>query len=218
MLIIDGHNLIPHIPGLSLDQLDDEEKLIGLLQPYARSSRKKIIVFFDNAPPGKGGERAYGSIRAFFVRAGQTADDAIGQFLSGLGKTARNVTVISSDRQVRANARALHATVTSSEAFSIELLSRSQPSGSNEQPGREAGAPTRDVSRGQGIDEWFEVFGIDPALAGQPIDLSRPKLARKKPIEKADPRRHPAPNPPDSVQGRSKKHRPHHGFTPKKPV
>ena len=54
MLVIDGHNLVPKIPGLSLHEVDDEERLLALLQAYARAKRKKIEVFFDGAPPGQG--------------------------------------------------------------------------------------------------------------------------------------------------------------------
>jgi predicted RNA-binding protein with PIN domain len=45
--LIDGHNLIPKVPGLSLSDPDDEEQLINKLSGWARISRQKIIVFFD---------------------------------------------------------------------------------------------------------------------------------------------------------------------------
>ena len=51
-LIIDGHNLIPKIPGLSLQAIDDETQLVELLGEYCRLSRRQVEVFFDNAPPG----------------------------------------------------------------------------------------------------------------------------------------------------------------------
>lgn len=41
MILIDGHNLIPKIHGLSLKMLDDEMELIQILSEYARLSRKK---------------------------------------------------------------------------------------------------------------------------------------------------------------------------------
>ena len=33
--LIDGHNLIPHVAGLSLDQLDDEDGLVALLVGFS---------------------------------------------------------------------------------------------------------------------------------------------------------------------------------------
>jgi hypothetical protein len=41
--------------------------------------------------------------------------------LAELGKRARNVVVVSSDRQVRQAARAVHAKVISSQAFAAEM-------------------------------------------------------------------------------------------------
>lgn len=119
-LIIDGHNLIPHITGLSLADPDDEEQLVKVLQEYCRLRRMTAEVFFDRAPVGEAGERRYGQVRAYFVREGMTADDAIMARLKHLGKRARNYKVVSSDRQVQAAARAVHAVVVSSEAFAAE--------------------------------------------------------------------------------------------------
>ena len=51
--IIDGHNLIPRIPDLSLQDIDDEMQLVEMLQDFCRISRKKVEVYFDNAPPGQ---------------------------------------------------------------------------------------------------------------------------------------------------------------------
>jgi predicted RNA-binding protein with PIN domain len=117
-LIIDGHNLIPRIPGLSLSDPEDEDKLIHLLQDYARIRRKSVEVYFDKAPVGQAGERRFGQVRAHFVRDTITADEAIMARLQQLGKRAKNYTVVSSDHQVRRAAQALHATVITSEDFS----------------------------------------------------------------------------------------------------
>ena len=83
--IIDGHNLIPKIPGLSLQDLDDEIQLVKMLQEFCRINRKQVEVFFDNAPPGQPVARNYGSVVARFVREGGTADRAIHNKLKRLG-------------------------------------------------------------------------------------------------------------------------------------
>ncbi len=118
--IIDGHNLIPKISGIDLSDTDDEIQLIKVLQDFCRLKRKKAIVYFDQAPPGMSGVKNYGSVRAHFVREGRTADDAIMEKLRKLAKRARNVTVVSSDRQVQRAARAAHAEVMSSNVFAKE--------------------------------------------------------------------------------------------------
>ena len=89
--LIDGHNLIPKIAGLSLSAIDDEQELINRLQAYCRRERKTVEVFFDQAPPGFAGTRAYGAVKAHFVRKGRTADEAIRLRLSLARKSCRRL-------------------------------------------------------------------------------------------------------------------------------
>ncbi len=121
MYIIDGHNLIPHVSGIALSDPDDENKLIQQLQGYCQKKRKRLVVYFDRAPAGQASVRQFGSVQAVFVREGVTADKAIMDRLAELGKRARNMIVVSSDRQVRQAARALHARVVSSKVFAAEM-------------------------------------------------------------------------------------------------
>lgn len=118
--LIDGHNLIPHIPGLSLSDPDDEHKLIKVLQEYSRIRQKKIDVYFDQAAVGWAGQANFGQVKAVYVQRGMTADQAIMNRLKKLGKRARNVLVVSSDRQVQQAACAVHASVMTSDMFSAE--------------------------------------------------------------------------------------------------
>jgi predicted RNA-binding protein with PIN domain len=145
--LIDGHNLIPKV-GLRLDSPDDEMELVALLQEFCRLEQKHVEVFFDGAPGTEAGTRKMGSVTAHFVRLGSTADDAIRSRLKQLGKSARNWTVISSDRQVQAEARAAHAEVISSDSFAGTLKQT--------RPGSRAGSD-RTLSP-QEIDEWLKLF------------------------------------------------------------
>jgi len=120
--IIDGHNLIPKIPGLSLRAIDDEEQLIKVLQAFCRKSRKRAEVYFDRAPPGQPRRRKFGMVTAHFIRQGTTADAAICSRLRGLGNAARNWTVVTSDREVAAAAREASAHVFSSDEFADKLI------------------------------------------------------------------------------------------------
>lgn len=189
-LIIDGHNLIPKIPGLTLDKIDDEERLIDLLQLYANLRGKEIEVFFDGAPPGQSGARSYGRIRAHFVAAGLTADEAIRRYLVSLGRRARNMTVVTSDRMVQANARRLQAGVMPSENFARELSAaqaeearRSELAKTQRAPGRRpAGASSRQPAMSpKELQNWLDLFGIDPSQASEPIEPeSRPRRKKKR--------------------------------------
>ena len=118
--LIDGHNLIPKL-GLRLDSLDDEMELVAILHEYCRLSRKTVEVYFDGAPSPKAGTRKFGTVTAHFVLLGSSADDAIRKRLKAMGRGAKNWTVVTSDRQVQAEARAAQAEVVSSDSFAIIL-------------------------------------------------------------------------------------------------
>jgi hypothetical protein len=168
------------------------------------------MVFFDKAPPGRAGKRMIGTIQAVFVREGITADSAIEQHLIGLKKQARNVTVVSTDKTVRASASARGAAVVSSDEFARELTllraemdakaAKARGARRGEPPG--AGgvvSPARgEKPASADLDADYELFNIDPAQADRPID---PSLPKKKP-----------PAPPKKSPGTRR----HHGFPEKK--
>jgi uncharacterized protein len=151
LYLIDGHNLIPHIHGLSLRQMDDEMRLLELLQTFGREHRARIEVFFDGAAPGWAGTKGYGNITAHFVVKGTTADDAIRRRLNQIS-TGSGVTVISSDRQVQAEARSQRAEVISSRDFAQNF-----PNIKPEQQKRKKNSQTT-LSEDE-IDEWLQLFG-----------------------------------------------------------
>jgi predicted RNA-binding protein with PIN domain len=146
--LIDGHNLVPKL-GLRLDSMDDEMELISILQEFCRLERRHVEVFFDGAPASQAGTRNLGAVTAHFVRLGTTADDAVRNRLKKLGKGAKNWTVVSSDRQVQANARSVHAEVMSSDAFAGMLK---QARDSAPKPNHD-----RKISP-QEVDEWLKIF------------------------------------------------------------
>ena len=150
--LIDGHNLIPKVAGLSLKAIDDEMQLIELLQEYCRIRGKQAEVFFDNSPPGQPGSGSFGPVTARFVREGRTADDAIAARLKRLGRSARNWTVVSSDRAVQAAAREAQAQVLSSEAFSGQLKEILQESDTDM---NERTQPSLSPDE---IDDWLDLF------------------------------------------------------------
>ncbi len=151
--LIDGHNLIPKITGLSLDMLDDEMQLIDQLQEFCRRRRKTVEVFFDNAPPGQPRARVFGAVKARFVRQGQTADQAIFRRLEQLGRAARNFTVVSSDRQVKAAGRAWGAQWVTSEKFA-QLLKETLQDSTEENESR-----SEIELQPEEIEDWLEIFG-----------------------------------------------------------
>ncbi len=146
--LIDGHNLIPKL-GLRLDSMDDEMELVAILQEFSRLERRQVEVYFDGAPTPHAGTRKLGTVTAHFVPLGTTADDAIRRRVKKMGKSAKNWTVVSSDRQVQADARAAQADITSSDAFAILLR---QARNSAPKP-----AEDRKLSK-QEVDDWLKLF------------------------------------------------------------
>lgn len=148
--MIDGHNLIPKIPGLRLDAPDDEQQLVSLLQEFCRLSRKQVDVYFDNAAPGGAGQRSLVTVAVHFVRAGQTADEAIRKRLSKMGRSARNWTVVSSDHSVQASAHRSGAQAMTAEEFAAVLVSTLSGSKLKE---------ARDIPLSAGeVEEWLKLF------------------------------------------------------------
>jgi len=154
--IIDGHNLIPKVPGLSLEDMDDEQQLVNLLQDFCRVKQKKVEVFFDNAPAGSSGARTFGCVVARFIRQGRTADQAILEKLRRLEGEARNWTVVSSDREVRNSARSVRAKSMRVEEFAQELSALAADRSQQMQQ------DDADLSK-QEVDEWLKLFGADEA-------------------------------------------------------
>jgi len=155
-LLIDGHNLIPKIPGLSLSEPDDEIKLLGLLQEYCRLRRQQAECFFDRAPQGRPLNRKVGMIAVKSARLGQTADHEIRNRLIALGRRASTYTVVSSDQSVQLAARSARAEVKSSERFALELMD-AITGGANQKKGSQSGGEEISVSPEE-VEMWLRAF------------------------------------------------------------
>jgi predicted RNA-binding protein with PIN domain len=147
--LVDGHNLIPKL-GLRLDSQDDELELIAILQEFCRLERRQVEVYFDGAPAPHAGSRKVGAVTANFVPLGRTADDAIRNRLKKLGNAAKNWMIVSSDRQVQAEARNARAETISSEEFA-KLIKQAMNS-------KRAVKNERVISELE-VEEWMKLFG-----------------------------------------------------------
>lgn len=146
--LIDGHNLIPKL-GLRLDLLDDELELVAILQEFCRLERRQVEVFFDGAPSSQAGTRRLGAVTQHFSPVGSPADNAIRSRVRKLGKAAKNWTVVSSDREVQSNARAMQAEVISSDEFAktIKQIMNSP-----------RGTKVEGVVSEKEVEEWLKEF------------------------------------------------------------
>ena len=175
LILVDGHNLIPKLRGFDLKAMDDEMKLVDLLQYFSRVRRTKVEVFFDGAPPGQAGSRTFGTIHAHFVRIGQTADEAIRLKLEALGPLAHETLVITSDHRVQGEARAHKAKFLGSELFARELMEMQPPPAQPaapppKKPAKASAEPPKPAGSGQNrsglqpklspdeVNEWLTLF------------------------------------------------------------
>ncbi|MBI5568182.1 MAG: NYN domain-containing protein [Chloroflexi bacterium] len=151
-LLIDGHNLIAQTPGLSLADLDDEQKLIVLLRKYAARRSAKIIVVFDSGSPGgKSNELSGGGVTAVFAGSHTIADRVLMERIRELKKPGEWI-VVSSDREVQVAAARRHLIVWSSPDFVKRLIPPPPAKG-------KASAPVEAEVSQADVDEWLNIFG-----------------------------------------------------------
>jgi predicted RNA-binding protein with PIN domain len=132
--LIDGHNLIGRMRGISLEGPDDEAQLVARLRAYCSRVATSATVYFDGAVIAATREPARAGVTARFVAPPQTADAAIRRHLERLGREAPNWTVVSSDAAVADSARRRRARVETSEAFARRLDDAASSSGGQEKP------------------------------------------------------------------------------------
>ena len=146
--IIDGHNLIPNIQGIHVDDLEDETQLTEILQDFCRNNRKDVTVYFDRAATGHANAKSFGRLTAKFVRADITADDGIMRHLKRLGNEASNWTVVCADHEIQNAAKRSQARVLSSQDFANQL---------NNPPLEKASEETPKLSKTE-VDDWLTLF------------------------------------------------------------
>jgi uncharacterized protein len=165
--LIDGHNLIGAMADISLDDPDDEARLVMQLRSWAAAARqRRVTVIFDSGQPG-GLERqlSRGHLKVIFAPPGRTADDL-------LISRARRVqppqayAMVSSDRQVRAAALARKMRVYTAAEFAQKLAEhRTAP-----QPAQPLQASAEPLLSEAEVDEWLAVFGPPPEKAATSAD------------------------------------------------
>jgi predicted RNA-binding protein with PIN domain len=149
-LLIDGHNLIGQMPGLSLDDPDDEQKLIVMLRKYAARRRAKIIVVFDSGiPGGRSNALSGGGVTAIFAAAKHTIADKILIERINEFKRPADWIVVSSDKQVRAVALKRKTLTKSSQEFAAIMTA--PPKG--DEP-----AVVDEKLSAEEVDEWLKMF------------------------------------------------------------
>ena len=149
--LIDGHNLIAQMPGVSLSDPDDEVQLVLRLRQFAARKRQKITVVFDHGIPG-GWSRdlSTGPVKVVFAGSHTNADRVIVERIRE-AKTPTDIKLVSSDGEIRRAAEARRVQVITSQDFAA-TLQKPPPS----EPPRDARENIQ-LNKDE-VKEWMRVF------------------------------------------------------------
>jgi predicted RNA-binding protein with PIN domain len=157
MYLIDGHNLIGQrlIPGIHLEQEDDEARLVMWLRARQPNLRRKMVVIFDGGIPGGTSLALSGSgVTAIFAAHRRSNADKIILARVREAMPAANLTVVTNDGVLRQAVGSLGAQVMRGDEFIRRLQ---QPA-----RGRAVGSASPKVEpklSKREVDEWMQMFG-----------------------------------------------------------
>lgn len=150
-LLIDGHNLVGQMADLSLENPDDVIRLIERLRRFHARTGKPVTVIFDQGLPG-GRSRDLSTPGVQVIFAPADADSLILRRVRECPNPA-DLTVVSSDGELRRAARLMGAHTLTAGEFARRLAT---PGGA---PG--AGEPVEAELSPQEVAEWLRLFGQD---------------------------------------------------------
>lgn len=145
--LIDGHNLIGQMPGLQLDDPDDEQKLVALLRRYLARVRKTGTVVFDRRDPAARRSLSNRTLNVLFASPPRTADEVLLERLRR-ERNPRGWTLVTSDARLAALARQSGAMVRDAAGFAREAT---RP-GPGRPPPKETGLTEAEAA------EWEQAF------------------------------------------------------------
>jgi len=152
--LIDGHNLIGQIAGLSLDDPHDEAKLVERLKRFAARRGKRCTVVFDGGlPGGPSRDLSTYSVRVVFAHGGTNADAIIMERI----RNARNpgsLTVVSADHEIIDAAARRRIRVIAPRQFAQDLDAPAITIADDTNPNPR-------LTQAE-VDEWLALFGGDP--------------------------------------------------------
>jgi predicted RNA-binding protein with PIN domain len=154
-ILIDGHNLIGQMPNISLDEPDDEARLVLLLRRYAARRRgRRVVVVFDRGVYGHPGNLNGYGVEVRFVKPPADADSELIRQIRAI-KRRDEWLVVSSDRAVVGEAQVRGIPVVSAQEFARRLTALGQPRASLNAKGSD-----RPLSRAE-VKEWMRIFGVE---------------------------------------------------------
>jgi len=167
-LLIDGHNLIGVMPGMSLADADDEWQLVVRLRTFAAAQRRPLTVVFDS---GQGVHADWrlsgGGVTVRFAPPGVEADAVILDLLRS-NPQPHEVTVVTNDHGLAGLVRAAGGEVRSATQFARMIAPPPSRASASDEPAVHPLDPAF-------ADLYHEFVEADKSLArfGADINLDR---------------------------------------------
>ncbi|KXK21216.1 MAG: YacP-like NYN domain protein [Chloroflexi bacterium OLB15] len=177
MYLIDGHNLIgTGLLGFSLDDPDDEMKLVELLRRFAAGNSTRVTVCFDGGLPGGISRASNSVVKVIFASDPTIADKLIMRELRATKDTSR-WTVVSNDAEVRKEANLRKFKTAKSHDFAKLLMQQARgktfpyPTNMLKKPGRDdddPGSAATPRQTQQDLDYFAKAFKSEPRTGKPP--------------------------------------------------
>lgn len=149
--IIDGHNLIGRLPDISLDDPDDEAKLVQKLSGWVARTRCKCVVIFDSGLPAGKSRMSNRGVQVVFSNHRTTADTLLMERIRK-EPNPKMTTIVSSDNEVLSMARRRKMNTLKSQEFADLLKIRAAPG----KPGPDVAADLKLTE--DEVEEWMQIF------------------------------------------------------------
>jgi predicted RNA-binding protein with PIN domain len=122
--LIDGNNLIGHLPYLELSDPQSKRRLVAQLYVFQSVKRTKIILVFDGSPDFELGGKNFNAKKflILFPEREQTADTLIKEWIEKQ-TDKKHLQVVSSDGEIKKFARMNGTRVLTCEEFNRRLKS-----------------------------------------------------------------------------------------------
>lgn len=148
--LIDGHNVVGQTPGLSLEDPDDEAKLVALVRRFCARERRRATLVFDRGLPGGRSPMSNDDVTVLFASdRHNSADDLLLNRIHA-ERNPRGLVVVTSDQKIAGAARRRRMTVMPAAEFGRLLVKAGRSA-------RAASEKVKGLDREQ-VAEWEDLF------------------------------------------------------------
>lgn len=152
--VIDGNNVIGCSPDISLGEPGARDKLLQIIHSYQVSRSVNMTVVFDGEPErGAFHQSISPKLTVIYPHLGQTADEVIKTILERYANL-REVTLVTSDRELKTFARGKGAHLLNSIEFYYELKKGARISSRKEEHQKRIDASLSQTE----VEQWLKIF------------------------------------------------------------